>query len=115
MIGGKKKFPDNANTKSSVYCAVSLTHWAKGKTMLLKKINSFVLASAMATAVFTAGCAVHTYYDPYYHDYHPVAGEVTFYSQWETETHRDHKDFKQRNKDEQKEYWDWRHKHDDHH
>jgi hypothetical protein len=82
--------------------------------MLLKKINSFVLTAAMATAVLTTGCAVHAYYDPYYHDSHPVAGEVTFYSQWETETHREHKDFNKRSKEEQKEYWDWRHKNDHH-
>jgi hypothetical protein len=40
---------------------------------------------------------------------------VTYYSQWETETHREHKDFKGRNKDEQKEYWNWRHRNDAHH
>jgi hypothetical protein len=81
-----------------------------------KKVGSFLLVAAMAAVVPTVGCTVHAgYYDPYYHDYHPVNGEVVYYNQWETETHREHRDLKQRNKDEQKEYWDWRHKHDDHH
>jgi hypothetical protein len=84
--------------------------------MRLRKVISCLFAAALATTVLTTGCTVHArYYDPYYHDYHPVDGEVTFYSQWETETHREHKDLKQRSKDEQKEYWDWRHKHGDQH
>jgi hypothetical protein len=83
--------------------------------MLVKKLNTFLLTAAMATAVFSTGCGPQRYYDPYHHDYHPVDGEVVFYGQWETETHREHRDLKQRNKDEQKEYWDWRHKHEDHH
>jgi hypothetical protein len=89
----------------------------KGMTMIFKKIGLYMFAAAIAGTVFTTtGCEVHAgYYDPYYHDHHPVDGEVVFYGQWEQETHRDHKDFKQRNKDEKKEYWDWRHKHDDKH
>lgn len=84
--------------------------------MLSKKISSCLLGAAMGTAVFTTGCTVHAgYYDPYYHDYHPVNGEVVYYNQWETETHREHQDLKKRNKNDQKEYWDWRHKHDDKH
>jgi hypothetical protein len=89
----------------------------KGNTMLLRKINSCLLAAAIAAPVLITGCAVHAhaYYDPYYHDYHPIDGEVVYYNQWETETHRQHVDLQHRNKDEQKEYWDWRHKHEDHH
>ena len=85
--------------------------------MLLRNIGSCLLAAAMASAVFTTGCTVHAgyYNDPYYHDRHPVDGEVVYYGQWETETHREHRDLKVRNKAEQKEYWDWRHKHDEHH
>ena len=83
--------------------------------MLLKNLSSCLLAAAMATGVFITGCTVHAaYYDPYYHDRHPVDGEVVFYGQWESETHREHKDLKHRNKDEQKEYWDWRHRQDHH-
>jgi hypothetical protein len=69
-------------------------------------------AFALATlaAVLSTGCTVHAgYYDPYYHDRHPWNGEVVYYQRWETETHREHRDFKKRNEAEQKEYWDWRH------
>ena len=83
--------------------------------MHLRKINSCVLAIGMAVPLFVTGCAAHTYYDPYYHDYHPVDGEVLYYGQWESETHRDHKDLQHRSKAEQKQYWDWRHKQQDHH
>jgi hypothetical protein len=84
--------------------------------MSLKTFNSCLLAAAISAAAFTTGCAEHRrYYDPYYHDYHPVSGEVVYYQQWETETHRQHVDLDHRTKDEQKEYWDWRHKHPDNH
>jgi len=82
--------------------------------MSLKKIySSWLLTATMTTTLFAIGCTVHAgYYDPYYHDYHPMQGEVVYYGQWESETHREHKELKQRNKDEQNEYWDWRHKQD---
>ena len=87
--------------------------------MLWKKISlglfSSLFAAMLSTAVLTTGCAVHAYYDPYYHDYHPVGGEVVYYNQWERDTHRDHVDLNKRNDADKKEYWDWRHKSDDHH
>lgn len=88
--------------------------------MFPRKITSGVFsglfAAVLATAALTAtGCTVHAgYYDPYYHDYHPVDGEVAFYGQWEHDTHRDHVDLKKRSAADQKEYWDWRHKGDQH-
>jgi hypothetical protein len=86
------------------------------KNLLSKKIGSCMSVATLGIVLSTVGCTVHAgYYDPYYHDHHSVNGEVVYYGQWESETHREHREFKQRNKDEQKEYWDWRHKHDDHH
>ena len=84
--------------------------------MFLRNIGLGMLAAAMATTVFTSGCSVHAgyYYDPYYHDYHRINGEVVYYNQWETDTHREHKELKDRDKNEQKEYWDWRHKNNGH-
>ncbi len=61
--------------------------------MLLRKIGSCLFAVCMVVPAFSTGCAVHAgYYDPYYHDYHPVDGEAVYYGQWETATHRQHVD-----------------------
>lgn len=53
------------------------------------------------------------YYDAAYGDYHTWnQPEVGFYAQWEVETHRPHQDFGKRSAGEQKEYFTWRHNHD---
>jgi hypothetical protein len=85
-------------------------------------IKTFGLTSLLATcavglAVATSGCGgsvrVRTYDDPYYHDRHRWDDhETVYYNQWTTETHRDNRDFRKLNHDEQKQYWDWRHSHD---
>ena len=70
----------------------------------------------MLLPAFTVGCAERHYYrvdDPYYHDNHRWdPDEDRFYHQWEVETHREHREFRQRVPDEQKEYFTWRHGHD---
>ncbi len=82
----------------------------------LKSLATILLATTIGAPVLTTGCEAHVrVYDPYYHGYHTWNGEVVYYNQWETETHREHRDFNKRSADEQKEYWDWRHKHEDHH
>jgi hypothetical protein len=91
----------------------------KGETnmrLISGNLASCLLAAAFAIPLMCTGCTVHAgYYDPYYHDYHPISGEVVYYNQWETNTHRTHVELKDRSKDEQKEYWDWRHSPGDHH
>ncbi len=83
---------------------------------LYKGLPTLVLTAAISAPLFIAGCAVHArVYDPYYNDYHVWDNETVYYSQWEHDTHRDHKDFKERSKDEQKQYWQWRHSHADQH
>jgi hypothetical protein len=83
---------------------------------LLRGLTPLLFASVLASPLFTTGCAVHArVYDPYYHDYHAWAGEGVYYDQWEHETHHEHKDFKERDKNDQKAYWDWRHSHPDQH
>lgn len=76
---------------------------------------ALLLAAALFAPVAFTGCAErNTYrvYDPYYHDYHHWDHhEEVFYTQWEHDTHRDHRDFDKRDASEQKEYWDWRHSH----
>ena len=73
------------------------------------------VAGALVTPLVTTGCGGHRVYDPYYSDYHRWDNhETVYYQQWETEGHRDHREFNQRNNDEQKDYWNWRHQHDHH-
>jgi len=73
---------------------------------------------ALAMIVGLAACAGGgvRYYDADHRDYHRWNDtEVTFYAQWENEGHRPHVDYSRRSGDEQREYWNWRHSHDDHH
>lgn len=83
---------------------------------LINNLPKLVYAVAIASPLLVASaCTVHArVYDPYYHDYHVWSGETVYYNQWESETHRQHKDFNQRPADEQKQYWDWRHSHEQH-
>jgi hypothetical protein len=82
---------------------------------LASLIMAAVLVSSVAISGLLGGCAgsgSDRVYDPTHNDYHPWdQNEVSFYARWENETHRDHRDFKDRNSDEQKEYWTWRHQH----
>ena len=56
-------------------------------------------------------CSNRTY-DADHDDYHTWDdSETVYYRRWETENHYDHKDFEVRSKEEQKQYFDWRHKH----
>ena len=81
----------------------------------MRKLQSWSIALVMSTAivspVLVAGCGGHVrYYDAEYSDYHPWNhGEVVYYGRSESDTHRTHVDFRNRNADEQKEYWHWRH------
>lgn len=77
-------------------------------------LRALVLSAAIITLALTAGCADHHYYRSYdasYGDYHTWNNnETVYYQQWETQNHYDHRDFKDRDKDQQKQYYDWRHK-----
>ena len=45
----------------------------------VRKVTSLPFVCAIAAATLCTGYTVHAgYYDPYYHDRHPVAGEVVF-------------------------------------
>jgi hypothetical protein len=65
-----------------------------------------LLASALAVPTIATGCAVG-----YQHHHEWNDSETTFYVQWETSTHRDHRDYDQRSSEEQREYWQWRQSH----
>ena len=76
---------------------------------LKQHLISIAMITALAVPAAITGCAARVY-DPYYHDYHTWNdGEVVYYHQWEHDTHRRDEDFRKRSKDEQKEYFDWRH------
>ena len=82
---------------------------------LSRHLTSIVLAAAFVSPVIIAGCAgrVTTGYrvhDGYYNDDHVWDNnEAGFYGRWEGDTHRNHRDFRRRPTNEQKEYWTWRH------
>jgi hypothetical protein len=86
---------------------------------LNRSLSIFALMAALsAPALMIGGCNDgYRTYDPYYNDYHVWNNsEVVYYNNWEHETHRDHVDYRKRKSDEQKEYWNYRHNHDnDHH
>jgi hypothetical protein len=78
---------------------------------------SLLLAAVMISPVAISGCAARAssrVYDPYYNDYHSWDHhEENYYQRWETDTLRGHRDFDKRDKNDQKEYWNWRHGHSD--
>jgi hypothetical protein len=78
---------------------------------------SLALAAALASPVVLTNCAArasYRVYDPDHEDYHRWDDhETNFYVQWESETRREHRDFDKRDRDDQKQYWTWRHGHED--
>ena len=51
-------------------------------------------------------------YDPYRRDYHVWnADEGVYYNRWVIETRRPPRDFRRLRRNEQEEYWRWRHDH----
>ena len=70
----------------------------------------------MATGCGAGVSVGYRAYDPYRSDYHVWdANEGAFYTRWSAETHRDpHRDYRKLNKNEQADYWKWRHDQPDH-
>ena len=80
-------------------------------------LSSLLLAVAFLAPAVTTGCESRGYrvYDPYRNDYHRWNNhETIYYHQWVVDNHRDDRDFRQLDRDQQKEYWKWRHDHHDH-
>ena len=82
---------------------------------LFRHLASALLAVALASPALITGCATrvstgYRIHDGYYNDDHIWDdNEIVFYTRWEGETHRDHRDFRRRPREEQKEYFTWRH------
>ncbi|MGA8144818.1 MAG: hypothetical protein WB987_13095 [Candidatus Acidiferrales bacterium] len=84
-----------------------------------RHFKPLVLTAAILAVACISGCAAHAsyrVYDPDYNDYHRWNDhEVVYYNQWEVDTHRDRREFRDRSTEEQSEYWKWRHSHHDKH
>jgi hypothetical protein len=66
---------------------------------LSRKAALILPAVVLLSSAFLAGCENR---------------ETVYYNRWEHETHRPHVELNRRAAAEQKEYWDWRHKLDEH-
>ena len=76
-----------------------------------KYLRSILMFACLASPLMLTRCATHRVYDPYYRDYHYWRdGETVHYHRWAQERHRDaRRDFRRLRREEQKEYWEWRH------
>ncbi|HMD07437.1 MAG TPA: hypothetical protein VKH63_07870 [Candidatus Acidoferrum sp.] len=76
-------------------------------------LGPLVLAAAMIAPVLASGCAAHTrYYDEYRADYHTWNnGEIGAYRVWIGERHYEYRDYNRLSREQQREYWNWRHNH----
>lgn len=80
------------------------------------KLRISAWLGAILLSVVVTGCASrvavgYRVYDPYRYEYHVWDGnEGVFYNQWIIETHRPHRDYHRLRRDEQREYWMWRHR-----
>jgi hypothetical protein len=83
---------------------------------LKQSFGSFLLAAALLSAAGCSASVGYRVYDPYRSDYHVWnPNEGGYYDRWVVETHRPHTEFRKLKKNDQTEYWRWRHDHDDHH
>jgi hypothetical protein len=84
-------------------------------SILRRHLSLGLLILALLSPVMISGCAArasYNVYDPYYRDNHVWdRNEVVYYQRWESETRREHRDYHKRKAEEQREYWDWRHRH----
>jgi hypothetical protein len=83
-----------------------------------KSLRATLLAGALGLTVLLSACgggAVrvgYRSYDPYYSDYHVWGpAEGPYYNQWIIETHRPQRDFRRLRREDQRNYWRWRHDH----
>jgi len=80
-------------------------------------LSSTFLAASLLIAAANSGCAARVrVYDEYHSDYHTWdRNEDVVYRGYLTDRHQPYRDYKKLNKDEQKDYWNWRHDHPDKH
>ncbi len=76
-------------------------------------VGPLLLAAAIVAPLAGSGCAARVrYYDEYHGDYHRWDdGEVRAYRVWLGERHYEWREYNRLNRDEQRDYWRWRHDH----
>jgi hypothetical protein len=78
-------------------------------------LGTLALGAALVTPLLTSGCATRVrYYDDFYGDYHPWNdGEMRAYRAWCVERHYEYREFRELGREQQRDYWHWRHEHPD--
>jgi hypothetical protein len=78
-------------------------------------VSALFLAAASLAPLAISGCAARArVYDPYYSDYHYWnTREDRAYRMWLAERHYEYREFNRLNREEQHDYWAWRHSHPD--
>ena len=77
---------------------------------------SLIVAAAMASSVVSSGCVVERVrlYDADQQDYHRWDDrEDRAYRRYLSEQHREYREMSQQNAEDQRNYWRWRHAHED--
>jgi len=76
-------------------------------------LRTLLLGASIVAPAAIVGCAAHvSYYDPGYRDYHHWGpGEDHYYRQYLGERHENYHAFNKSSKDQQADYWKWRHDH----
>ena len=76
-------------------------------------VSHLLMATALLAPLAASGCAARVrYYDEYHSDYHHWDDhEDRTYRVWLRERHYEWREFNRLNRDEQRDYWNWRHDH----
>jgi hypothetical protein len=84
-------------------------------TRICRLLSSACFAAALLIPVANIGCAGRVrIYDQYHSDYHRWDhNEDLAYRQYLGESHQPYRAYGKLNKDEQRDYWNWRHSHPD--
>ena len=86
--------------------------------LLSRYLSSALLAAVLISPAMITGCSArvstgYRVHDGYYNDDHLWNNdEIIYYNRWESDTHRNHRDFRRRSRVEQNDYFKWRHDHD---
>ena len=80
-------------------------------------LSSMCLVASLLITVANSGCAGRVrVYDEYHTDWHTWDhDEDGAYRNYWRERHETYRDYNRLNRDEQKDYWNWRHDHSDKH